>query len=190
MSSSRRLPLDGLRIIDSTDERGDLASRLLADLGAAVVKVEPPGGSPARRLAPLAPGGESLSFALRNTNKRSIVADLADSAGRAELERLLAGADVWFESHRAGELEALGVERTALLERFPQLSIVTITDFGLDGPYAGYVATNDVITAVGGLLARSGEVGRPPLLPPGLIAYDTASTMGAFAALDRAVAAT
>ena len=183
MTATDRRPLATLRVIDSTDEHGDLASRLLADLGADVVKVEPPGGSSARSLPPLARDGTSLSFALRNTNKRGIVADLADPAGRAELERLLAGADVWIESHRAGHLEALGIERAGLLERFGRLTIVTITDFGLDGPYRDFVATNDVMTALGGLLARSGEVGRPPLLPPGLLAYDTASVMGAFAAL-------
>ena len=84
--SEHPLPLSGLRVVDCTVERGELAARLLGDLGADVVKVEPPGGSPARRLAPVREG-VSLAFAVRNAGKRSVVLDLADVADGGALRR-------------------------------------------------------------------------------------------------------
>ena len=171
-----RLPLAGFRVIDSTEERGELCARLLADLGADVVKVEPPGGASSRRLPPFAPDGTSLWFALRNTNKRSVTIDLAADDGRAELDRLLATSDVWVESSRPEPADDI-------LVRHPHLVLTTITDFGLTGPYRDYVATDDVMVAMGGMLCRSGVLGRPPLLPPGSLAADVSSTMATFATL-------
>ncbi len=168
-----RLPLHGLRVVDSTVERGELCARLLADLGADVVRAEPPGGVASRHLPPFAPDGTSLSFAVRNTNKRSVTVD-----GPAALDPLLAAADVWVDSSKPGT-----VDHDEVLLRHPHLVIVSITDFGLTGPYAGFEATDDVLFGMSGMLCRSGAVGLPPVLAPGMLSYDTASTMAAFAAM-------
>ncbi|MCW2889854.1 MAG: CoA transferase [Streptosporangiaceae bacterium] len=183
MPHTRHQPLDGTRVVDSTDGRGDLCARLLADLGADVVKVEPPGGALSRTFPPLGPDGTSLSFAVRNTNKRGVTADLRGESGRSYLDRLLTGADVWVDGHAPGALAELRLDHAELLERHPHLVIVSITDFGLTGPYRDFAATDDVLLSMAGLVARSGILGKPPLLAPGSLAYDTASTTGAFAAL-------
>src|SRR5690348_12010995 len=116
------LALDGLRVVDLTgwspDGLGALCGRILADLGAEVVLIEPPGGSPTRRRAPLAPDGSSLWFAHRSVNERAVVLDLYDGAARAQLETLVAGADALVESSGPGGLaaidEALGPRGLAL----------------------------------------------------------------------------
>lgn len=178
MASNATRPLTGVRVVDTTDERGPLCTRILADLGADVVKVEPPGGAASRRLPPLAPDGQSLSFALRNVNKRSTTIDLA--ADRERFERLLAAADVWVDDHRPSELDALGLDPEEVAARHPRLVVTAISDFGRTGPYRDFVATDHVMVAMGGMLCRSGVVGRPPLLTPGSLAYDVASTSAAF----------
>src|SRR3990170_4084474 len=94
MARQDRAPLAGIRVVDSSDERGELCGRLLADLGADVVRVEPPGGAPSRRLPPFGPDGTSLRFAVRNTNKRSVTLDL-DTDDQSRLDDLLSAADVW-----------------------------------------------------------------------------------------------
>jgi crotonobetainyl-CoA:carnitine CoA-transferase CaiB-like acyl-CoA transferase len=175
--------LHGVRIIDTTEERGELASRILADLGADVIKVEPVGGASSRHLPPFAPDGTSLSFAVRNTNKRSTIIDCGSETGRSDFERLLAGADIWMVSARPGALAEIGLDPADVAERFPHLVVTSITDFGLTGPYRDFAGTDDVMIAMGGMLARSGNLGMPPLLPPGSLAYDTASTSAAFATL-------
>ncbi|MBV9932949.1 MAG: CoA transferase, partial [Actinobacteria bacterium] len=168
------LPLTGLRVVETCDEKGELCGRLLADLGADVVKVEPPGGTSSRRLPPFAPDGEtSLSFAVRNSNKRSVVASTD-----AEVDALLAGADVWLDSTAPSTSRAAAVAAAN-----PGLVVTSITDFGLTGPYADYAGTDPVIVAASGMLFRSGTPDRPPLLPPGRMAYDIASTTAAFATL-------
>ena len=183
-------PLAGVRVVDSTDERGELGGRLLADLGADVVRVEPPGGAGSRRLPPFGPDGTSLWFAVRNTNKRGVTLDpgAGDPAerdrDRERLHDLLAGADAWIEGYRPGGLSrALGMDHDELLARHPHLVVVSVTDFGLTGPYRDFVGTDDVMVAVGGLLFRSGTQDRPPLLPPGSLASDAAGVAAAFATL-------
>jgi crotonobetainyl-CoA:carnitine CoA-transferase CaiB-like acyl-CoA transferase len=170
------LPLAGLRVVETCEEKGELCGRLLADLGADVVKVEPPGGASSRRLPPFAPDGEtSLWFAVRNSNKRSVELDL--SRQHQDFGLLLSGADVWLDSGDHG------FDTPAAAERFPRLVVTSITDFGLTGPYRDYVATDPVMVAVSGMLFRSGTPDRPPLLTPGTMAYDVASTTAAFATL-------
>ncbi len=180
MATNGPRPLTGVRVIDTTDDRGALCARILADLGADVVKVEPPGGSPARAFAPLAPDGQSLSFALRNVNKRSTTVDLGTDDGRARFEQMLAGADIWVDGHTPSELDELGLDPAGVASRHPELIVTAISDFGRTGPYRDFAATDDVMVAMGGMIARSGVVGRPPLLPPGSLAYDVTSTSAAF----------
>ena len=102
-----QLPLEDLRVLDLTDFRGDLCGRLLGDLGADVLRIEPPGGAGSRTLPPFGPDGTSLHFAYRNTNKRSAVLDITTPAGRAELLDLVSQADVLVESFRPGALADL-----------------------------------------------------------------------------------
>ena len=180
MASDSKRPLAGIRVIDHADENGELCGRLLADLGAEVIRVEPPGGA-ASRLIPPFHGGTSLYFTVRNLGKKSVTLDMESTEGRRRLDSLLAAADVWIESHRPGHLEAIGVNRRDLLERHAGLIITSITGFGLTGPYRDYRSTDAVLVAMSGLLFRSGVPGKPPLLPPGAIAYDIAGASAAFA---------
>src|SRR6188472_4499167 len=90
-------PLAGLRVVDMADEKGETCGRFLADLGADVIRVEPPGGAGSRRLAPFH-GATSLSFAVRNANKRGVTLDLAAPAERERLLALLESADIWIET--------------------------------------------------------------------------------------------
>ncbi|HZT65082.1 MAG TPA: CoA transferase [Acidimicrobiales bacterium] len=176
------LPLAGLRVVDLADEKAELAGRLLADLGADVVRVEPPEGARSRRLPPFH-GEHSLYFAVRNANKRGITADLSAEAGRQRLLDLLSGADVLIETTRPGELGAHGLDPAELVQRFGRLVVVSATDFGQTGPYRDYVATDPVMVAISGMLFRSGIPELPPLMVPGSMAYDVAGVVGAFAAL-------
>ena len=130
MTVTSPLPLVGLRVIDSTDERGEFCSRILADLGADVIRTEPSGGSSSRCLPPLAADGTSLWFATRNANKRGVTLDVLDPADHDRLHELLAGADVWIESNRPGELAAAGLSPADIVAAHPHLVITSITDFG------------------------------------------------------------
>src|SRR3954453_7092346 len=98
-AAASRAPLAGLRVVDMADEKGETCGRYLADLGADVVRVEPPGGARSRRLPPFH-GTTSLSFAVRNANKRGVTLDLAEPGDRARLDAMLESADVWIETTR------------------------------------------------------------------------------------------
>jgi crotonobetainyl-CoA:carnitine CoA-transferase CaiB-like acyl-CoA transferase len=177
-------PLAGLRIIDLADEKGELCGRLLGDLGAEVIRVEPPGGAFSRTLPPFAPDGKtSLYFGFRNAGKRSRVLDLRAEAGRGELEALLTEADVLIESSHPGTLARLGLAPADLIQRHPQLIITSISDFGQDGPYAAYESTNMVAVAMGGMMYRAGISEKPPVMIPGSFAYDVAAGSAALGTL-------
>ncbi|HYK66062.1 MAG TPA: CoA transferase [Patescibacteria group bacterium] len=182
MDSSEERPLNGIRVVDQAEDRGELCGRLLADLGAEVIRVEPPGGSASRKLPPFH-GGTSLYFAVRNLGEKSVTLDLETAAGRGELDRLLAASDVWIHSHLPSFLTTHDLDPHDVLARHPRLVITSVTDFGQSGPYRDYAASDAVIVAMAGLLFRSGVLGKPPLLPPGSLAYDVASTTAAFATL-------
>jgi crotonobetainyl-CoA:carnitine CoA-transferase CaiB-like acyl-CoA transferase len=175
MASDSERPLKGIRVIDHAGEYGELCGRLLADLGAEVIQVEPTGGAASRNIPPFH-GDMSLYFAVRNLGKKSVTLDLESADGRRRLDGLLDAADVWIESHRASDLH-----RREILARHPSLIITSITPFGLTGPYRDYAATDAVLVAMSGLLFRSGVPGKSPLLSPGALAYDIAGTTAAFA---------
>lgn len=174
-------PLEGVRVLDMAEEKGELCGRLLADLGAEVVRAEPPGGSPSRRLPPHAPDGTSLFFAYRNASKRGIVIDPA--ADGDAMDDLLGWADVWIETSAPGSLAAAGLDPAHVSRRYPRLVVLSMTDFGQTGPYRDYRGTDPVLVAMSGMLFKSGRPDRPPLLPPGMLAYDTASVTACFAVL-------
>lgn len=176
--------LEGMRVVDLADEKGELCGRLLADLGAEVIRVEPPGGGLSRRLSPFAPDGEtSLYFGFRNAGKRGAVIDLETGSGRERLHALLDRADVMIESGMPGSLARLGLAPESLMERHPQLVVTSISDFGQTGPYAAYHGTELVAFAMGGMMYRAGRIEKPPLVAPGNLAYDAAGVHAAFATL-------
>ena len=160
--------LEGIRVLDLTDERGNLASMILGNLGAEVIAVEPPGGQPARRLAPFAgdePGTDrSLVHWAANRGKRSVVLDLAGSASdRARFGALVASADVLFETFAPGQLDALGLGVDDLAACNPGLVHVSMTGFGSSGPKASWQAPDLVALAAGGQLLLSGDADRAPV---------------------------
>ncbi len=181
-SAASDRPLAGLRVVDLADECGELCGRLLADLGADVLRVEPPSGARSRSIPPFH-GGESLYFAFRNAGKRGATLDLAGAAGRAELEKLLAGADVLIHGARVGERSALGLEPAALAARHPRLVVTNLTEFGSHGPYKDWVATDAVLEAMSGMMFKAGVPSKPPLIPPTALAFDVASVTAAWATL-------
>ena len=186
---SNELPLSGLRVIDMADVKGELAGRILADFGADVIRVEPPGGAASRRMPPFAPDGEtSLYFAFRNFNKRGVTVDVATAEGQAQLRELLSGADVWIDTAKPGSLAPHGLDPREISAEFEHLLVLSLTDFGQEGPYAQFEATDEVIQAMSGHLAASGIPEKPPLLIPGAFAYDAAGVVGALAVLIGLVA--
>src|SRR4051794_2241570 len=174
-------PLRGLRVIDCTDGWGELCGRLLGDLGADVVRVEPPEGSRSRHLAPTH-DGLGLFHAYRNIGKRPLSLDLGTDEGRRAMEEMLAGADVLIESSRPGESDT-GLDPAGVLSLHPHLVVTSITPFGRRGPYRIWEASDSVIEAMSGMMFKAGIPSKPPLIPPSQIANDIASTTAAFATL-------
>ena len=113
---------------------------------------------------------------MRNANKRSVVLDAATAEGQQQLLDLLGGADVWIDTGVPLDVEAVRTAR-------PDLVIVSVRPFGEPGPYSGYQASDPVLFALSGMLSLSRITGRPPLLPPGRIAYDVGGVMAAYLAL-------
>jgi len=174
--------LTSLRVLDLCDDDGDAVTRLLADLGADVLKVEPPGGSPARTSRPSL-RGTGVRFALHNANKRSAVLDPSDPDDRKRLSELAAGADIVVDSGIPGQAAAYGTSCDALAERFPHLVTLSVTDFGRTGPQASWQATDPVLYALSGALARSGPTTGTPVSPPDGIASATAAVQAGWSAL-------
>ena len=160
--------LEPYRVLDLTDERGELGPMLLGDLGADVIRVEPPAGTLARQTQPLADGesGElaSLSFRAFNRNKRSIVLDVDGTpADRDVLKQLIASADFLFESSPPSTLEAFGIDRAEVQAVNPLIVHVRISPFGNDGPRAGELGNDLVVAALGGPMSLQGPRDRAPL---------------------------
>ncbi|MGO9057577.1 MAG: CaiB/BaiF CoA transferase family protein [Candidatus Binataceae bacterium] len=181
------LPLARYRVLDLSDERGLLCGQLLADLGADTIVVEPPGGSPVRRLAPFYedrpdPNG-SLYWWAYNRNKRSITLDKTAAEGKTLLLELIASADFLIESDSPGRMDALGLGFDALAKINLKLIYVSISPFGQSGPKAGYAASDLVAMAAGGPLALTGDDDRPPLRVSVPQAYLHAAADGALGAM-------
>lgn len=157
-------PLNGYRVLDLATLRGDLAGRILADLGAEVIKIEPPGGSDVRRLPPFDDAnGDSLLWATVALGKRSLVLDLTSQDDRDALLRLAATADVWIESSDPGTMARLHLDYDTLSADHPGLVYASITPFGQSGPLAASPATDLTVEAAGGLVSLQGDNDRPPL---------------------------
>jgi benzylsuccinate CoA-transferase BbsE subunit len=188
-----RRALDGIRVIELADEHGDWCGKLLADMGADVVKVEPPEGARSRHIGPFIkdePGPERSIFFLRyNTGKRGVTLDLDDARAVDALRRLIGAADVFLETLPPGRGQALGLDYARLSADNPRLVHVAVTPFGQTGPYvdAGYQTTDLVTMALGGPMQACGydleDGDLAPVRPGPYHSYHTASHFACIAVL-------
>ncbi len=163
--------LNGYRVLDCTAEPGFLAGKLLGDLGADVIKVEPPGGDPARRRPPFLGGApdleKSIPWLALNTSKRGITLNLGHPQGRDLFLRLCGTADVVIECCWPGcgilPLVAHGLDWETLHAANPALVFCQISPFGRQGPYAAYRASDITVVAMGGNMYPTGDPDRPPV---------------------------
>ncbi len=154
-------PLAGYRIVDCTAMiTGPLATMILADQGAEVVKIEPPGIGDVMRQLATQRGGMSAFFASCNRSKRSVVLNLRDERGRDLLKRLVVDADVFVQNFRPGVVERLGIDEATLRALRPELIYVSINAFGESGPFASRPAYDHIIQGMSGVAAVQG-VGAP-----------------------------
>lgn len=157
--------LEGIRVVEVGDPTIEYAGMVLASLGAEVIKVEPPEGSPSRRIGPyvydVVDPERSLFFWAYNRNKLSVAWDLERSEDMARLSRLVGTCDVLLDSTERGWLEARGLSTESLMERFPHLTVARLTPFGDDGPWADFKGSDLVQLALGGQMMNSGYDPRP-----------------------------
>src|SRR5277367_3439970 len=179
--------LSPYRVLDLTTERGLLCGQMLADMGADVIKVEPPGGSSARSIGPFykdAPHpNRSLYWWAYNRNKRAITLDIERDSGRELLRRLVERADFLIESHNPGYLAERNLGFADLAKINPALIYVSITPFGQDGPKTTYADSDLIVMAAGGALILAGDADRAPVRLCVPQAYLHASADAAVAAL-------
>ena len=178
-------PLAGVRVIElATVVAGPGTGKYLADFGAEVIKVEPPGGDPTRRMGWIGPNEtDSYFWKLVNRNKQTISLDLKTDAGKENLWGLIADADVLIENMRPGKLEALGFGPEVLLKRNPRIVILRVSGFGQDGPYALQAGFATIAEALSGFSGILGEPDGPPLLPPIAVTDEVTALVGAFATM-------
>jgi len=167
--------LSGYRVLDLANETGMLAGRILADFGADVIAVEPPGGSPVRNRGPFyhdIPDPEkSLTWFAYNLNKRSLTLDIGTGDGQQIFRRLVAGAHFIIETFPPGYLDSIGLGYHSLMEINPGIILCSVTPFGQTGPYRDYQTSELVALASGGLLYICGDPDRPPVRANADIAY-------------------
>lgn len=175
-------PLRGFRVLDFCDELAVYATRLLVNLGADVVRPEPPSGDPMRRFPPII-NGVSLYFEHFNAGKRSVTLDLGGGDGIERLGRLVASCNAVIESGYPETLLSACVGRERLLGSRPDLVLVSVTPFGREGPHAGQRGGDLVIAAESGLLALNGAPEGPPYRPGGEQSAHMAGLLAANAAL-------
>jgi crotonobetainyl-CoA:carnitine CoA-transferase CaiB-like acyl-CoA transferase len=157
MSTPHTLPLDGVRVIEFTHMvMGPTCGMILADLGAEVIKIEPPGGDKTRKLPGLGIG----FFRSFNRNKKSVVLDINTPEGHAAAVELIGQCDVMLENFRPGLMTRLGLDYDTLSKIYPRLIYVSHKGF-LPGPYEKRLALDEVVQMMGGLSYMTGPVGRP-----------------------------
>jgi formyl-CoA transferase len=156
-TAANSLPLSGVRVLEFTHMvMGPTCGMILADLGAEVIKVEPPGGDKTRKLPGLGIG----FFRSFNRNKKSVVIDIGTDAGRATAAELAGQCDVVLENFRPGLMASFGLDHQTLSKKYPRLIYVTHKGF-LPGPYENRLALDEVVQMMGGLSYMTGPVGRP-----------------------------
>ena len=171
--------LSAYRILDLTDSKGAYCTKLFADLGADVIKIERPEGDPGRNTPPFVDDipymEKSLYFLHRNAGKRGITLNLETSDGRDIFRKLIKTADVLVENFPPDYMASLDLDYSALREIKPSLIMASITEFGHSGPYKNRKGSNLVDFAMSGVMITSGYPGKEPCLCPGSPAYDAAS---------------
>ncbi|MGH2379499.1 MAG: CaiB/BaiF CoA transferase family protein [Candidatus Limnocylindria bacterium] len=167
LGTTAAAPLTGMRVVELADDWGAQCGRILADLGADVIKVEPPDGDGARRRPPFvgdhAGADRGLWWIALNLNKRGVTLDLAQPGGIDVLRRLVAGGDVFVEALGPRELARLGIGAGDLSSWNERLIHTTVTPYGSEGPLASAPASDLEVTAASGALWLAGEPGRPPV---------------------------
>ena len=156
-----------MRVLDLADEKASFCTRLLADLGACVIKIEKPGGDPSRKIGPFLKNSgyplKSLSFFYNNLNKLGITLDIEREEGKSIFLRLVEGADVVVETLPPGYLEEIDLSFDKLKDINPKLIMASVTGFGQKGPKSGYKSCDIVASAFGGHMYVSGSPSTPPL---------------------------
>jgi crotonobetainyl-CoA:carnitine CoA-transferase CaiB-like acyl-CoA transferase len=179
--------LKGIRVLDLADEKASFCSKLLADMGAYVIKVEKPRGDVSRDIGPFwndMPHPEkSLFFWYHNTNKRGITLNIEHNSGREIFCRLLKKTDIVVETFPPGYLKELGLGFEVLRDINPRLILASVTGFGQNGPRKQYQSCDLVASAMGGQMYISGSPLTPPLKPCGEQSYYTASLFAAIGIL-------
>lgn len=159
--------LKGFRILDLTDVKGHLGGRILGDMGADVIKIEPPGGDPSRNTGPFyqnEPDPErSLSWFYANANKRGITLDLNTPRGKRIFAQLTERTDLILESYAPGHMAKLGLGYSSLSGITPDIILASLSPFGQDGPYKDFETSDLVSSALGGLVFVFGDADRPPV---------------------------
>ena len=174
--------LAGLRVLEFPDAKSAFCGKLLAQMGADVVLVEPSRGSPLRGTPPLTQDGqESLFFWAFHAGKRSVAVDIATPEGKVAFLRLAEQADVVLESFAPGYLTSLGLGAAALAEQNPGLIVCSLTSFGQTGPFKDFEGSNIIAWAMGGLQSLTGDADGEPLVAPAMQAYHVASMWAAIA---------
>jgi crotonobetainyl-CoA:carnitine CoA-transferase CaiB-like acyl-CoA transferase len=159
--------LSPYRVLDLTDEKGLLCGKIIADLGADVIKIEKPGGDSARNIGPfyhdIPDPQKSLSWFAFNTNKRGITLNIETTDGKEIFKRLVKSTDIVIESFDPGYMDRLGLSYSDLSTINPQIIMTSITAFGQNGPYAKYKTSDIVVFAMGCLMSQCGYPDRPPV---------------------------
>ena len=178
--------LDGVRVLDVAEPLGAFVSRILGDLGADVIKIEPPGGDPGRNLSPFVTLEEeslSLPFIRANVNKRSVILDLDQREDQLHFRALAEQSDIVVSTEGTATWAARGVDLDRLAALYPHLIWLSFSTFGLSGPYSAYTGNNIVAEAMGGLSYIQGDDAKPPCVSPCEQGVYLASIQAAFGAL-------
>lgn len=175
--------LGDIRVLDLADQKGVYCPKLLAELGADVIKIEKPAGDPMRRIGPFFHDEPDLEKSLYwfqfNTSKRGITLNLDNADGREILKRLVKTADVVVETFPPGYLDEIGLGYSVLKELNPKLILTSVTPFGQTGPYRDFKASDLIAQAMGGLMNQAGFPEDPPHKLHGSQAYHSASVQAA-----------
>ena len=177
------MPLSGIRVLDlGSMVAAPLGATLLADMGADVIKIEPPGGEEGRRVGPRL-GDDTGLYVGVNRNKRGMVLDLTQPPGQEVLRRLVRKTDIVIHNQRSPARERLGLDYAALAAVRPDIILITVSTYGESGPYAGRPGIDPSAQALGGLMAGTGEPGGPALKAGAAVADVTAATLVSYAAM-------
>ena len=167
MIAGSQFALSGRRVLELADHTGAYCGKLMADMGADVIKIEPPGGSASRNHPPFweagPAGSSSVGFLYLNTGKRSVCLDLDSSAGQERFRELARSADLVVEAQPPGHLDARGLGFQSLQKENPRLVLASITGFGQTGPRRHHLSSDLIATAMGGTMKVIGDPDDPPV---------------------------